>query len=137
MHNDYTCNSNGRRELDECSLSVVAKLLLFSEWLGSVALDKSSNIGCKLSFSLSLYIIAVALNTIVRFLFVKTVLSQDTESKWTRVNIGGNVVGLLSAVGLSMLANFQVRFESKAYNFAWHRCTRFRSITTNYKHLFC
>lgn len=47
MHNDKTCNSNGCRELDECSLSTVAKLLFFSELLSSPACDKSINIGCK------------------------------------------------------------------------------------------
>ena len=52
------------------------------------------------------------MNVWVRYLFVKEILLKGTISeatKWQKVNIAGIILGFLSALGISMVANFQVR----------------------------
>lgn len=51
------------------------------------------------------------MNVWVRYLFVKEIfLKKKVQDviKWQRVNIAGIILGFLSALGISMVANFQV-----------------------------
>lgn len=52
------------------------------------------------------------MNVILRYLFVKKyLLIKDIahDDRWYTINLAGLVLGILSAFGLSMVANFQVR----------------------------
>ena len=63
-------------------------------------------------YSKTIYLIPVGMNVWVRYLFVKEILLKGTISeatKWQKVNIAGIILGFLSALGISMVANFQVR----------------------------
>nr|XP_022291897.1 transmembrane protein 150B-A-like isoform X1 [Crassostrea virginica] len=54
--------------------------------------------------------VLLGMNVWVRYLFVKEILLKGTISeatKWQKVNIGGIILGFLSALGISMVANFQ------------------------------
>ena len=49
---------------------------------------------------------------ILRYLFVKNLLllkKTPPDDRWFKVNLAGLILGVLSAFGLSMVANFQVR----------------------------
>ena len=51
------------------------------------------------------------MNVILRYLFVKNLLvlrKTKPDDKWFKVNLVGLFLGILSAFGLSMVANFQV-----------------------------
>lgn len=57
------------------------------------------------------YLLSVGMNVWVRYLFVKEIfLKKKVQDviKWQRVNIAGIILGFLSALGISMVANFQV-----------------------------
>ena len=52
------------------------------------------------------------MNVILRYLFCKNYLKikmTPPEDKWYKINLAGLVLGIFSAFGLSMVANFQVK----------------------------
>lgn len=64
--------------------------------------------------------VMLGLNVILRYLFVKKLLlSQKTppSSIWYKVNIAGLFLGILSAFGLSMVANFQTEVQRGPHYF--------------------
>lgn len=51
------------------------------------------------------------MNVWVRYLFVKEIFQKrkvKDVTYWQKVNIAGIILGFLSALGISMVANFQV-----------------------------
>ena len=59
----------------------------------------------------------VGMNVILRYLFVKNLLilkKTPPTARWYKLNLAGLVLGVLSAFGLSMVANFQVSYNTGA-----------------------
>ena len=57
---------------------------------------------------------SVGMNVVVRYWFLKEVFRQkkfaDDVIPWQKCNIVGAIIGIISALGISMVANFQVLF---------------------------
>lgn len=55
--------------------------------------------------------VMLGMNVIVRYWFLKEVFKQkkfpDDVVRWQKVNIAGAIIGIISALGISMVANFQ------------------------------
>ena len=61
-----------------------------------------------------MFYFAVGMNVILRYLFVKNLLilkKIPPTARWYKLNLAGLVLGVLSAFGLSMVANFQVSYN--------------------------
>lgn len=64
--------------------------------------------------------VMLGLNVILRYLFVKNLLvlrKTKPDDKWFKVNLAGLILGILSAFGLSMVANFQTEVQRGPHYF--------------------
>ena len=64
-----------------------------------------------------MFYFAVGMNVILRYLFVKNLLilkKTPPTARWYKLNLAGLVLGVLSAFGLSMVANFQVNYNTRS-----------------------
>jgi len=64
----------------------------------------------------SSFVFSVAMNVVLRYLYVKKSFLKKklpADDGVYKTNVVGLVLGLLSAFGLSMVANFQVRKRAK------------------------
>ena len=67
-------------------------------------------------YSTWFFLCTVGMNVVVRYWFLKEVFRQKkfTEDvvRWQKINIAGAIIGIMSALGISMVANFQVCYSS-------------------------
>lgn len=64
--------------------------------------------------------VMMGMNMILRYLFCKKYLlikCTPPEDKWFKINLAGLVLGILSACGLSLVANFQVEIQRGPHYF--------------------